>query len=146
MTRVDFYRLAKGGDEAVLHSVCLLAGKALQSGYRVRIYAAEPERLEDLDVRLWTFRQGSFLPHARETAADPDFPEPILLSDRCGGEPGEGEVLVCASPPPPECVAGHVRVAEFVPPDSGPREAARRRYAAYRDAGYELHAHDLTLN
>ncbi len=145
MTRIDFYRLGAGGDGTLLQAVCLLAGKAHQSGYRVRVYATEPDRLTDLDVRLWTYRQGSFLPHARAEAADPDFPEPVLLSDCCDGLSGE-EVLVCTSPPPADCLEAFHRVAELVPPDPEPREAARRRYALYRDAGHELHVHDLAVN
>ena len=141
MTRVDFYRL-EGGDP--LQAACLVTGKAYQAGYRVRLYA-EGDRLAEIDARLWTFRQNAFVPHARREAVDPDFPEPVVLADDCLSPEG-AEVLVCASPPPYDCLEHYARVAEFVPPDPEARQAARARYARYRDAGHELHAHDLRVN
>jgi len=141
MTRVDFYRL-DGLD--LLQAACLVTGKAYQAGYRVRLYAAEEADLAELDQRLWTYRQNAFVPHAREAQVDPQFPEPVVVSAECDS-PG-GEVLVCAAPPPPDCLSQYARVAEFVPTETAARDAARNRYAAYRDQGHELHVHDLKAN
>lgn len=141
-TRVDFYRLS-GGD--TLQAACLIAGKAYQSGYRVRVFAMEEERLEELDTRLWSFRAAAFVPHARRRDRDPDLPEPVILADDCASPEG-AQVLVCLSPPDPACVPAYPRVAELVPPDPEGKAAARRRYAAYREAGYQLQAHDLAVN
>ena len=142
--RVDFYRLPATGTEASLHAACLVTGKAYNAGYRVRVYA-DPDRITDLDQRLWTFRQGSFVPHARRERLDPDFPEPVVLASDCD-DPEGADVLICAAPPPADCLPHYARVAEFVTQDDTVKEAARRRYTAYRQAGYELHAHDLRLN
>lgn len=142
MTRVDFYRITGGN---VLQAACLVAGKAYQAGYRVRVYAGEDSQLADLDRRLWTYRQNAFVPHARREAVDPECPEPVILAADCRAPEGT-EVLVCASPPPPDCLEHYSRVAEFVPADAEGRSAARARYAGYRDAGHELHAHDLRAN
>lgn len=142
MTRVDFYRLETG---EVLQAVCLVTGKAYQAGYRVRVYGADESTLAELDQRLWTFRQNAFVPHARRDQWDPDLPEPVVLATDCWTPEGAG-VLVCASPPPGGCLDLYERVAEFVPPDPEGRQAARQRYAHYRDVGHELHAHDLRVN
>ena len=144
MTRVDFYRLPAEGAEATLHAACLVAGKAYRAGYRVRIYAG-PEQVADLDRRLWTYRQGAFVPHARADQLDPDLPEPVVLASDCH-DPGAAQVLVCVAPPPADCLERYARVAEFVTRDDPVREAARRRYTEYRRAGHELYAHDLRLN
>jgi len=144
MTRVDFYRVPAAGAEAAHTAACLVAGKAYRAGYRVRVYATA-DQLEDLDRRLWTYRQGAFVPHATADRLDPDSPEPVVLSSDCL-QPGEAQVLVCVTPPPAECLEGYARVAEFVTQDEPVREAARQRYTAYRQAGHELHAHDLRLN
>jgi len=142
MTRIDFYRL--DGLEP-LQAACLITGKAYHSGYRVRLYAAEEARLTELDSRLWTYRQNAFVPHALQARLDPEFPEPVVLSDDCQTGASD-EVLVCASPPPKECLGRYSRVAELVPAEVEERNAARSRYAEYRDAGYELHVHDLRAN
>lgn len=147
MTRVDFYRLSGGGNDPVLEAACRVAGKAYESGYRVQFLVAEPDRLAAADERLWTFRDGAFVPHARAEATDSEDPEPVLLVAACDpGAATPGTVLVAASPPPAECALAFARVAEAVPPDSAGRQAARARYAAYRERGVELHTHDLRLN
>jgi DNA polymerase-3 subunit chi len=144
MTRVDFYRLPAAGSEAVERAACLVAGKAYRAGYHVRIFA-ESSQLDTLDEKLWTYRPGAFVPHASRERVDPDWPEPVILADDCR-ENGGAQVLICVVPPPADCLDGFERVAEFVTQDDPVREAARQRYAAYRQAGHELHAHDLRLN
>jgi DNA polymerase-3 subunit chi len=142
MTRVDFYRLADGDP---LQAVCRVVSKAYTAGYRVRLFASDEAHLADLDQRLWTFRQNAFVPHARRDRVDTRFPEPVVLADDCA-DPGSAEVLVCATPPPPDCLPVYARVAEFVPADPRERQAARERYARYRDQGFDLHVHDLPAN
>ncbi len=141
-TCVDFYRL-KGDD--LVQATCLIAGKAYQAGYYVRIFAAEEAQLEELDSRLWSYRPGSFIPHARRENRDPHFPEPVILADDCESPEG-AQVLVATTPPRSECAASYLRIAELVPPDPEGRAAARQRYATYREAGYSLRVHDLTVN
>ena len=141
-TRVDFYRLS---GEDTLQAACLIADKAYRSGYLVRVYAVGEDRLQELDSRLWSFRAAAFVPHAHRRDRDPDFPEPVILADDCASPEG-AQVLVCLSPPDPDCVSAYPRVAELVPPDPEAKAAARRRYAAYRAAGDQLQAHDLTVN
>ncbi|MFB6261978.1 MAG: DNA polymerase III subunit chi [Thiohalorhabdaceae bacterium] len=126
-------------------AACLVTAKAYQAGYRVRLYAGDEANLAELDSRLWTFRQNAFVPHARREVVDEDFPEPVVLATDCLSPEG-ASVLVCAAPPPPECLEHYERVAEFVPADPEYRQAARRRYAHYREAGHELHAHDIRAN
>ena len=141
-TRVDFYRLSSGD---TLQAACLIADKAYRSGYRVRVYAVGEDRLQELDTRLWSFRAAAFVPHARHRDRDPELPEPVILADDCTSPEG-AQALVCLSPPEPECVSAYPRVAELVPPDPEAKAAARQRYAAYREAGYQLQTHDLTVN
>ena len=142
MTRIDFYRISSGD---LLQAACLVTGKAYQAGYRVRLYAADEDRLAELDRRLWTFRQNAFVPHARSDRVDPDHPEPVLLAADCR-DPQGAEVLICASPPPVDCLGAYARAAEFVPAEPDARNEARTRYATYREAGFDLHVHDIQAN
>jgi len=142
VSRIDFYRLSAGDP---LQAACLVTGKAYRAGYRVRLFAADESRLAELDRRLWTFRQNAFVPHAVRERRDPDFPEPVVLAGDCA-DPEGAAVLVCASAPPEDCLDRYERVADFVPADPEGRSAARDRYARYRDAGHDLHVHDLQAN
>jgi DNA polymerase III subunit chi len=70
---VDFYQLSTSPLERVLPNIC---EKTLASGERLLV-VAEPELLERLDERLWTYARDAFLPHGRERPES----QPILLSN-----------------------------------------------------------------
>ena len=79
MTRVDFYLLKDTGNAAgPLFTCCRLAEKAYMQGHRIFINTESALQLQQLDDLLWTFRDGSFLPHA--ICGDDNADEqPILL-------------------------------------------------------------------
>ena len=54
--------------------------KALERGMRAHILCASPERLMDLEARLWTDDPNSFLPHGAGGGGMDDARQPILLS------------------------------------------------------------------
>jgi DNA polymerase-3 subunit chi len=74
---VWFYHLERASLEQVLPE---LLEKTLSRGWRARVRAADPQRLEALDASLWTYRDDSFLPHG--VIGEP-FAErqPILLGN-----------------------------------------------------------------
>src|SRR5690554_2374947 len=78
--RVDFYILAGSGRQAAEQFACRLCEKAYNQGNRIFIRAEDGAQTEALDELLWTFRSGSFLPHARVGADDEDTP--IVLGER----------------------------------------------------------------
>ena len=142
MTSIDFYFNA--GDR--LEVACRLAGKALQQKKRVLIYAPRPELAQKLDRLLWTAQAVSFIPHcgvgealAAETPvliAGEDLPEPSPPAASC-------EVLINLSSDCPPFFERHERLLEVVPQDDAERQAARARYAFYRERGYAIRNHDL---
>ncbi len=56
-----------------------LLERTLQRGWRAVVRGTSPERLEALDTLLWTYRDESFLPHARQGCAAPER-QPIYLT------------------------------------------------------------------
>lgn len=139
MTRVDFYILPDADEDRRQVYLCRLVEKAWRTGHRIWIHIPEPGRAAALDERLWTFSQGSFVPHERagDEPADPSCP--ILLG---GGEPdAERQLLVNEGTEVPACCERFHRIAEVVNQADKTRRPGRDRYAAYRDRGYELHHH-----
>ena len=61
--RVDFYILAAADSAARLRFACRLAEKAYHLKHRVHLHTASAAAAADVDDLLWTFRQGSFVPH-----------------------------------------------------------------------------------
>lgn len=80
MTELLFYHLERDPLERVLPP---LLERSLARGWRCIVEAPSTERLEALDHLLWTYRDESFLPHAREGAA-PAERQPILLTSQPG--------------------------------------------------------------
>ncbi|MDZ7828260.1 MAG: DNA polymerase III subunit chi [Halofilum sp. (in: g-proteobacteria)] len=138
MARVDFYILSDVDEASRQSYLCRVADKAARKGLRVWIHATESAAA--LDERLWSFSQGSFVPH--ELAADGFDPEcPVLIGD---GEPAdECQVLINDNDEIPPFAARFERIAEVVGGEPGGRRRARERFRQYRDQGHEMHHHEV---
>lgn len=142
MTRVDFYILADTAPDAGLRFACRLIEKAHAEGHRVYWHLADETSCRAADELLWTFRQGSFVPHAR--AADlsgPDDPAPVAIGS---GEPPAGfdDILVNQHPEVPDFFSCFERDLEIVTPEL--RDPGRRRYRFYQERGYPLNTHKIS--
>lgn len=137
--RVDFYILP--GDSARERALfaCRLAEKAYQQGHQLMLRVSDPAEAASLDELLWTFRQGSFLPHARLENADG---EPILIGTEVD-EHTPRDVLVNLAESLPAHWDEHQRVAEVVNQDPAVLQGSRARFRAYRDQGSEPHTHRM---
>ncbi len=142
MPRIDFYLLDDPAPNGVALLACRLTEKAFQLGHSIFIQAASAEQAQALDNLLWTFRQGSFLPHALHPDADGKA-APILIG--YGTEPSTAaQVLINLGTEIPTFYPRFERVAELVGSDDAARRQARQRFRAYRDSGCELNTHNLT--
>ena len=63
MARIDFYVLAQTDERARQLLACKLAEKAWRLENSVYIHTKNAADAERLDELLWTFRDGSFVPH-----------------------------------------------------------------------------------
>jgi len=141
MTRVDFYILQDSQPDARALLTCRLTEKAFRQGHQVYINTESGQQLKKLDDMLWTFRDGSFLPHGLyATTADSDHP--VLLGHAVDPE-GPSDVLVNLSNDVPAFFSRFNRVAELVGGDEAQRVSARERYRFYKDRGYTLNSHKL---
>ncbi len=142
MPRIDFYLLDDPAPKGVALLACRLAEKAFLLGHSIYIQAASEEQAQALDNLLWTFKQGSFLPHALHIGSDGKT-APILI--RQGVEPhAAAAVLINLDTGMPASYSRYERVAELVGPGEAARQQARQRFRAYRDSGCELNTHNLT--
>jgi DNA polymerase-3 subunit chi len=145
MTRINFYVLKAGSGQSRPTFACRLAEKAFGQGLRIYIHTDNAGETARLDGLLWTFRDGSFLPHLVADdveRSDPDHLTPILVGH--GEMPGADDgLLINLSASVPGFFSRFQRVAEIVSDDATDREHARERFRFYRDRGYELETHTL---
>ena len=141
MTRVDFYLLHDNAETGRNLAVCKLAHKAFSLGHRIYIYAPDSRQAQHLDQLLWTFNQGSFIPHGLN-ADSPEADIPVLIGHE---EPpaAHEDVLVQLTPQIPEFFSRFERVAEVVNGSEEEKAQARERFRFYRDRGYALQTHKI---
>lgn len=141
MTRVDFYILEDNAADARQQFACRLAEKAWQQGNRVYIHTGDAALSSRMDELLWTFRQGSFVPHGLDD--DPVADEADIHIGH-GEEPRHhDEVLINLGHEIPLFFSRFQRVAEVVDSDEENRRAGRERFRFYRDRGYPLESHTI---
>ena len=141
MTEVFFYILEDTTAEAPDRFACRLIEKAHGEGHRVYVHAADADAVARIDKLLWTFRQGSFVPHATVAAleADDDL-TPVVIGT---GEPPAGfdDVLVNLGGDVGTFFSRFARHNEIVAPADV--AAARSLYRFYKDRGYALTTHRI---
>jgi DNA polymerase-3 subunit chi len=139
--RVDFYVITEAVGTARLRVACRLAEKAYLASQRALIWHTDRAELEALDELLWTFADGSFVPH--EWLTSNVAPEaPVLLS--AGTPPVEGfDFVVNLAADPPPFLHLTRRIAEIIDGDEARRRAGRARFKAYRELGIEPATHTL---
>ena len=139
MAQVDFYVLERVDEHARNTLACKLAEKAWRLENTIHIHAMTKADAEHLDELLWTFRDGSFVPH-QIAGGNTDAPITIGFGDS-DVETRDLLITLCDDIPP---FAGNFpRVAELVTSEATCREKSRKRYAIYRDQGHTLETHKI---
>lgn len=87
MTEVLFYHLERASLESVLPG---LLEKTLERGWKAVVRCGTRETVTRLDEILWTYNDGSFLPHSADAAIAAG--QPVFLTD--GGDIPNGANLL----------------------------------------------------
>ncbi len=139
VTRVDFYILPDAGASARERFACRVAEKAYGSGYSVLLLTGEAEQTERVDALLWTFRQGSFVPHATLEEREE---EPVGIGTREDNSAADA-VLINLTDATPSTWQTRERLTEVVDQREAVLQASRQRYRTYKAAGCEPHTHRI---
>lgn len=142
MSRVDFYVLKGSGDPTRNHFACRLAEKAYRQKNTVHIQVASDAAARQLDELLWTFRDGSFLPHevVDGTAESAESPITVGLTSAPSSTP---DLLINLSDAVPANADAFQRIAEIVTADEPSKTRSRQQFVSYRDAGHQLESHQI---
>lgn len=142
MARIDFYLLAAAGEPARLLFACRLAEKVYRLEQSVHIHAADPQQASDLDDLLWTFRDGSFVPH--ETVGQSAGPVESPVTIGCSNDAlRNADLLINLSNDRVDAANAFPRLAEIVTSDEDRKQRSRRLFAEYRSQGHDLETHDI---
>jgi len=142
MARIDFYVLSQSGEQARQLFACRLAEKAYKLQHTVHIHTGDEAAAGRIDELLWTFRDGSFVPHDLVRAGTEAARAPVTV----GCDPGydvSRDLLINLDDVIPACAGAFPRIAELVTSDEDSKQKSRRRFVAYRDEGHELETHNV---
>lgn len=142
MSQVDFYVLNASGETNRQRFACRLAEKAYRLQNTVHIQVADQQSATQLDELLWTFRDGSFVPHEvlENSAAKGTSPVTISIDSLPSGN---CDLLINLSNGMPKDSAAFPRVAEIVTSDDESKKRSRQHFAEYRNEGHKLDSHKL---
>lgn len=153
MTKIDFYILGQKSRDNRFSLACRIADKAWQQGHRVLIHTNSEDESRHMDRLLWTYRDGSFIPHA--LCQEPSEKEDRVLvghehtlADGHGGHCGHGghdenDVLINLANTQPDFFSRFNRVAECIDKDETIKASGRQRFRYYKERGYPLSSHDI---
>lgn len=141
MTKVDFYILKDNNAMNRDTLACRLAEKAYQQQHHIYLHTQSQQDAQRLDDLLWTFNQGSFLPH---DIVDTSTPSTAPIKIGFGETTLEDyDVLINLGNEVPKHFSRFTRIAELVDANESARQQARERFRFYRDRGYPLESHEL---
>ena len=114
----------------------------------VYIHTASEQHAAHMDDLLWTFSQGSFLPHALSHQITGDTP-PIVI-----GYTNElptviqpnAAMLINMANDVPLFFSHFERAAEIIDQSPEQKQIGRERYRFYRDRGCELQSHNIAAS
>jgi DNA polymerase-3 subunit chi len=134
LSEVGFYHLRTTPLERALPR---LLERALAESHRIVVLAGSAERVAHLDGLLWTYSEGSFLPHG--SARDANMPrQPIFLTER-DENPNKATMLVLIDGANSTHLAEFARCCDmFDGNDPAAVEAARKRWTEAKSAGHQL--------
>ena len=134
MTDVLFYHLEQQPLERVLPA---LLERTLSRGWRAVVQCSSKERLEALDISLWTYRDESFLPHGTVSDGAPDL-QPVFLTT-ADDNPNRAHVRFLVEGAAAPGYEGYERLVHLFDGHDSPAVAqAREEWKRARAAGCEV--------
>jgi DNA polymerase III subunit chi len=140
--RVDFYVSAEAGEAARLRLACRVVEKAYLAKQKVVVFSDDPTLIPKFDELLWTFGDGSFVPHDVVGPGGVAVEAPVALTT--GAFPdGTADVLINLGSAVPPSFEKFGRIAEFLDARPEIRAAGRERFKSYRAKSIEPQTHNV---
>lgn len=120
--------------------LCRWVERFCEAGRKVHLLTDSTMAAQNLDELLWTFSQGSFVPHRIIThAAAQDIAEPVVITTACLPLERYDDVLILDRPADLGCMTRYRTVIHFVLlDDQEKRQESRLLWQAAKEHGVQL--------
>jgi DNA polymerase III subunit chi len=139
--RVDFYVSEEAGADVRLRLACRITEKAYAANQKV-VVLLDADDVRRFDELLWTFGDGSFVPHDVVDATAAACEAPVALTTS-SAPASHADVLINLSRAVPPWFEQFGRVAEFLDARPEVRAAGRDRFRAYKGKSIEPQTHKV---
>ena len=145
MTRINFYIIKESSTEQVDAFICRLTEKICSQNNAIYIHTMNEQHAIKFDELLWSFKEDSFIPH--QLAGAENNKQAVLIGHQSTAEipATHHNVLINLDDEIPSFFSQFERVAEIISGDEDCRIKGRKRYQFYRDRGYALETHEISL-
>ena len=134
MPEAYFHKLAKPEKAPLL---CRIAEQYLQDGKRVLIIVDDENQGITLDRFMWSWNKGSFVPHVYDNGAVDCLNDPVVIASHEENSNG-AQVLIMGSPCSMSFINRFEIIVDFAElHNDNAANASRKRFAAYREAGFK---------
>ena len=134
MTEIWFYHLERSTLGQVLPG---LLEKTRERGWRAVVRAADARLLDEIDERLWTYREDSFLAHGRDSEPHAER-QPILLTQATENPNGAQALFIVDGAELGDTEALERCFIIFDGRDEASLAGARTRWKTLKDGGANL--------
>ncbi|MGR8979963.1 MAG: DNA polymerase III subunit chi [Gammaproteobacteria bacterium] len=142
MPEASFYLLDNPSVQQRNLFACKLIEKAYRGGFFCYVQTESDEQSRLIDDLLWSFRAGSFIPHQTYSGAVPDFEQVVLIGSSAPPEKWQTNLINLSLHGPPAFDQAD-RILEILENNDEVREAGRKRYRQYQQAGFKITTHDI---
>lgn len=139
---VSFYLLSSETEQERRVFACKLIEKIYRSGIFGYVLTGDSEQSRIIDDLLWTFRPGSFIPHAIYEDTLPSYPD-IFLIGAAQAPKNWQNTIVNLTDRCPDDFSADSRIIEILDGNESVKESGRQRYRRYQQAGLTISTHPL---
>lgn len=138
--RVDFYILPDQQTRQLQGFACKLTEKAWTQGHRIFVYTESDQQSRMMDELLWTFRDGSFVPHGLQGDSGTEQ-QPVVIGHQLPA-PLDRDLVINLTTQLVD-TPRMTRLAEIVNQEPVRKQASREHYRYFKSRQHELHHHDI---
>ena len=142
MTDISFYALTTHSQQERLDFACKLIEKIFRSGQSCYVLTDSEQHSVSIDMHLWSFRPGSFVPHQIDKGVVPELQQTVLIGS--GDIPeSRQQLIVNLSDRIPAVSEQTERILEILDNTETCRQAGRLRYRHYQQLGFAIVTHNM---
>ena len=125
---------------------CKLVAKAHAQKLSVYLSVADAGHAAELDNMLWTFSQGSFIPHAVCSNEKQEIDRyPVLIGPMDSGNQAGRKLLINLGDKVSDHYQDFHRILEVVSAEQADKSSARNRFKLYKSAGVTPATHEISV-